>query len=316
MYKLLKGDCLEVMKDIPDGSIDLILCDPPYGTIKGQGNSPASKQHNYKNCEWDICIEPTILFKEYSRILRQNGKCILFSQEPYTSKLINNAIKSLPFSYRAIWLKNGCGNHLKVNKAMLCKFEDICIFQKINDDECKNELRIYFKKVLNYINKTKKEIIQTIGQKADHCFRINSSQYSLCTEETYRELIHKFNIDKMNGFLDYGKLKEINIKYESRFNLWENKKCKYNVLEYKKDNEKLHPTQKPVLLLEDLIKTFSNENDIVLDNCMGSGSTGVACINTNRNFIGIELDNNYFEIAKNRIEDVSNSKLQKEVKQC
>ena len=157
--------------------------------------------------------------------------------------------------------------------------------------------------------------MQIVGQKADHCFRLNSSQYSLCTEQTYQELIDVFGIDEMDDFKEYKELKPIqeayqeenrrNIteKYPAVFNLWQGDKSKSNVLEYKKDNDGYHPTQKPVALLEDLIQTYSNEGETVLDFTMGSGSTGVACVNTNRNFIGIELDDGYFNIAKKRIEE-------------
>jgi len=141
-----------------------------------------------------------------------------------------------------------------------------------------------------------------IGQSADHVFRFGSSQFALCTEKTYLELIKVFSIDKMQGFKDYSELKNIDKKYESTFNLWEGKKYKSNILKYKKDYDGLHPTQKPILLLEDLIKTFSNENNLVVDLTTGSGSTGVACQNTNRRFIGIEKDEKYFNIAKTRMQ--------------
>ena len=111
-----------------------------------------------------------------------------------------------------------------------------------------------------------------------------------------------FGIDKMDGFLPYSELEMLNEKYTATFNLWQGGKSKSNVLEYKKDNDGYHPTQKPVALLEDLIQTYSNEGNTVLDFTMGSGSTGVACVNTNRNFIGIELDEGYFNIATQRID--------------
>jgi site-specific DNA-methyltransferase (adenine-specific) len=149
----------------------------------------------------------------------------------------------------------------------------------------------------------KKAVIGEIGQKADHTLKTGSTQFGLCTESTYNELIQVFSIDKMQGFKTYEELREIDKKYDSTFNLWEGNKYKSNILKYKKDYTGLHPTQKPILLLEDLIKTFSNEGDLVVDLTMGSGSTGVACINTNRNFIGIEKDDKYFEIAKKRIEE-------------
>ena len=133
-----------------------------------------------------------------------------------------------------------------------------------------------------------------------------STQFSLCTEQTYNEIVSVFGIDKMDGFLPYSELARLNEKYTATFNLWQCGKSKSNVLEYKKDNDGYHPTQKPVALLEDLIQTYSNEGNTVLDFTMGSGSTGVACVNTSRNFIGFELDENYFNIAEKRIAEAVN----------
>ena len=310
-FELWRGDCLELMKNISDGSVDLVLTDPPYGTMKNFGKSEAAKEIGYKDCEWDDVIPIDKMFAEISRVLRQNGKAIIFGQEPFTSKLITSTIASIPLSYRAIWLKDSFGNKFMCNKAMVNRFEDICIFSKLGHDYCgENPLREYFAKVYEFIGKTKKEIMQIVGQRADHCFRLNSSQYSLCTEQTYQELIATFGIDKMKGFVEYAGLRktqdEYTQKYASVFNLWQGGKSKSNVLEYKKDNDGYHPTQKPVALLEDLIQTYSNEGNTVLDFTMGSGSTGVACVNTNRRFIGIELDDGYFNIAKKRIEEAVN----------
>ena len=319
--ELWHGDCLELMKDIPDGSVDLVLTDPPYGTMK----NAALDGWNNKTTEWDNEIDPTALFTELTRILRQNGKVVLFSQEPYTSRIITSAIPSLPFAYRAMWYKNVHANALIAKTAMVNRFEDICIFTKPHDAECTNELRDYFKKVLEfigaksckeinarlghrkaeycfYVTEGKRAVKDAIGGKADHTTRIGSSQFALCTEHTYDEIVSVFGIDKMEGFLPYDELARLNEKYTATFNLWQGGKSKSNVLEYKKDNDGYHPTQKPVALLEDLIQTYSNDGNTVLDFTMGSGSTGVACVNTNRRFIGIELDDGYFNIAKKRIE--------------
>ena len=307
-FELWHGDCLELMKKIPDGSVDLVLTDPPYGTMKG-----IDDKH-----EWDTAIEPVKIFEQISRILRQNGKAILFSQEPYTSRLITSTIPSLPFAYRAVWYKNVSGNSLMAKSAMVSRYEDICIFSKLGHDYCgENPLREYFAKVLDFIGVTScKEINARLGhRKAEHCFyvtgrRNGSTQFSLCTERTYQELIDVFGINKMQGFIEYAELRktqdEYTQKYASVFNLWQGGKSKSNVLEYKKDNDGYHPTQKPVALLEDLIQTYSNEGNTVLDFTAGSGSTGAACVNTNRRFIGIELDEGYFNIAKKRIEEAVN----------
>ena len=302
---LWQGDCLELMKKIPDGSVDLVLTDPPYGTMKGAALDGWKNQ----TTEWDTAIDPVKIFEQISRVLRQNGKAVLFSQEPYTSRLIISAIPSFPFAYRAMWYKNVHANALLAKSAMVSRYEDICIFTKPHDAECTNELRDYFKRVLEFIGaKSCKEINTRLGhRKAEHCFYVTgkgkgSTQFSLCTEQTYNEIVSVFGIDKMDGFLPYEELARLNEKYTATFNLWQGGKSKSNVLEYKKDNDGYHPTQKPVALLEDLIQTYSNEGNTVLDFTMGSGSTGVACVNTNRHFIGIELDEGYFDIAKERIE--------------
>ena len=300
-FELWHGDCLELMRNIPDGSVDLVLTDPPYGTMKGAALDGWKNQ----TTEWDTAIDPLKIFEQISRVLRPNGKAVLFSQEPYTSRLITSAIPSLPFAYRAMWYKNVHANALIAKTAMVNRFEDICIFTKPHDAENTNELRKYFCRVVDFCG-GKKTIIDKIGGKADHTTRVKSSQFALCTEQTYNEIVSVFGIDKMEGFLPYAELARLNEKYTATFNLWQGGKSKSNVLEYKKDNGGYHPTQKPVALLEDLIQTYSNDGDTVLDFTAGSGSTGVACVNTNRHFIGIELDEGYFNIAKKRIEAAAN----------
>ena len=158
--------------------------------------------------------------------------------------------------------------------------------------------------VMDYIGLNLKQINSKLGhRRAEHTFYINSTQYGLCTENTYNELIKVFSIDKMQGFKTYEELRVIDKKYDSTFNLWEGNKYKSNILKYKKDYDGYHPTQKPVLLLEDLIKTFSNEGDLVVDLTCGSGSTCLAALNTGRFFIGIEKEKKYVDIANKRIEE-------------
>lgn len=344
MVKLMQGDCLKSMKEIQDGSVDLVLTDPPYGTMKGIEKSKASKDIGYKPHDWDEVINIHDMFAECSRVLRPNGKCVLFGQEPYTSNIITSALPSLPFCYRAVWVKNQAANVLSCNKAMVKLFEDVCVFSKVSpkhDFNGKNPLREYFRDVLRfigaksakeinkklghrkaehcfYVTEGKREVKSKIGSKADHTTRISSSQFALCTEQTYNELIFVFGIDKMQGFKKYSYLLELETRYRnyiinkinqenpSTFNLWQGNKTKSNVLQYPKDKDGFHPTQKPVALLEDLIQTFSNEGNTVLDFTMGSGSTGVACVNTGRRFIGIELDPDYFAIAQKRIQEAEN----------
>lgn len=298
MIDLRHGDCLELMKDIESGSVDLILTDPPYGTVKG------AKFYDYcGGVQWDNVLDYNLMWSEINRVLRKNGKCILFSQEPFTSDLIKSSIPNVPFSYRNIWLKDNFANALLCKKAPVNFYEDICVFSKLHDTDELHPLRDYAKDVYNFIGLNKKQIIDKVGQRVDHFFRVDSTQFALCTEKTYNELVSIFGIDKMKGFKEFKELEEINSVFNSVFNLPKGAKYKSNVFEYKKDYDGFHPTQKPVALLEDLIKTYSNENNLVLDFTMGSGSTGVACQNTNRNFIGIERDDKYFEIAKKRIEE-------------
>jgi len=326
--QLILGDCLVESDKIKSGSVDLIFTDLPYGTIKDISNSDKI-HHGMKNkTEWDCIIDIDRFIIIADRILRKNGKMVLFAQEPFTTELITSAIPNLPFSYRAIWEKDHFANSLIAKKAMVNFYEDILIFSKKHDFEGLHPLRIYFKSVMEFIGLNlkqinskldhrraehtfyvtpKKVIIGKIGQKADHVTRVGSSQFSLCTESTYGELIEVFGIDKMDGFKPYEELKEIDnqfksTQFKSTFNLWQGKKYKSNILKYKKDYDGHHPTQKPILLLMDLIKTFSNEGDLVVDLTMGSGSTGVACKGTNRRFIGIEISPEYFKIAQQRIE--------------
>ena len=300
-FELWHGDCLELMKDIPDGSVDLVLTDPPYGTVKNLGKGKIAQENGYRDYGWDEIIDTQKMFQEISRVLRPNGKAILFSQEPYTSHIITSQIPPLPFCYRAVWVKNVFGNKFTCNKAMVNLFEDVCIFSKQAYDDLKiHPLRKYF------IDEKQKcgsvDFRKILGNgMASHYFT-SGTQFALPTRENFEKL-------QTTGCFtrDWDELKQIdeqfNERFRSVFNLWQGGKSKSNVLEYKKDNDGYHPTQKPVALLEDLIQTYSNEGNTVLDFTMGSGSTGVACVNTNRHFIGIELDEGYFNIAKKRIEE-------------
>ena len=304
--KLYKGDCLIEIDKIESGSVDLILTDLPYGTVKDLGNSDTIQQGMKGKTEWDSVINTDKIMEVANRILRKNGKMILTAQQPFTTELINKAIPNVPFNYSMIWEKDHFANALTAKKAPLNYYEDVLVFSKTHDTEAIHELRPYFKTVMDYIGLNLRQINTKLEhRRAEHTFYIDSTQYGLCTEKTYLELIDVFTIDKMQGFKEFTELKEIDNefknKFASTFNLWEGNKVKSNILKYKKDYTGHHPTQKPVLLLEDLIKTFSNENDLVVDLTMGSGSTGVACVNTKRNFIGIEMDDNYFDIATKRI---------------
>jgi site-specific DNA-methyltransferase (adenine-specific) len=227
------GDCLELMKDIPDKSIDMVLCDLPYGTT---------------TCKWDVVIPFEFLWGQYNRIVKDNGAIVLFSKQPFTTELIHSNLKN--FKYTLIWKKDNHDNPLMAKKRFLNITEDVNIFYK---KQC-----VYNPQGIIKVNKV--------------------------TKQGRGESLSQKNTRKTEYLQEYTNYPR-------------------NILEFKRDLPNVHPTQKPVALLEFLIKTYTNENDVVLDNCMGSGSTGVACVNTNRRFIGIELDKAYFEIAKNRIEN-------------
>ena len=301
--RLINGDCLEEMeKLIDDGvKVDLILTDPPYGTVKGLDLDGWNNQ----STGWDNQLPTKEMFDCCEKLLRMNGTCILFSQEPYTSYLRQFKPQNLPFIYPFYWLKDHFANPLVSKKAPVSYVEDLSVFRKKYDSDNTHPLRIYAQKLLSELDMTSKDIEKVLGhRRAEHFFYKNgSSQFSLCTEETYDELIEVFNIDKLPCFKSYDELEVINSKFKSKFKTNFNKtnrKYKSNVLEYSKSYNHYHPTEKPVPLLEDLIKTYTDEGDIVLDFTMGSGSTGVACQELNRNFIGIELDEGYFNIAKER----------------
>ena len=323
MIKLYKGDCLIESDKIESGSVDLILTDLPYGTVAGIGNNE-NIQHGMKGkTEWDSIIDTDKIMSIANRILRKNGKMILFAQQPFTNELINKAAVNVPFNYSMIWEKDHFANALTAKKAPLNYYEDILLFSKNHpkhDNTGNNPVRDYLiqeKKKTKLTNKQLNNLFSDYTNKKGNRDRSvlehywGKAQFTFPTKEIYENVLQPI------GFFDkpYSYIEEIGKPYRlmineqlnelapSTFNLWEGKKYKSNILKYKKDYNGYHPTQKPVLLLEDLIKTFSNENDLVVDLTMGSGSTGVACVNTNRNFIGIEQDEKYFNIAKNRINE-------------
>lgn len=301
-------DCLEGMKMIPDNSIDCIICDLPYGTMKGADINGWKRRGDM--CQWDEIIPTDKLFEQYARILKKAGACILFSQEPYTSHLRTFNPRNMDFCYPMIWKKDITGNPLNAKKAPMSMFEDINVFRRANplhDFDCAHPLRPYFAKVYEYIGKTKKELIDTFGTCVDHTFRFNSSQFSLCTEPTYNGLIEHYGIDKMDGFMDFASLREIDDsfevkkEYEPTFNLPEGKQSMSNILDFKKDTDTFHPTQKPLDLLRYLVLTYSNEGDTILDNTCGSGTTCVAAYKEHRHYIGFELNKEYYDKALQRI---------------
>ena len=232
MIDLKHGDCLELMKEIPDGSVDMVLTDPPYGTTA---------------CKWDSVIPFEPMWEQLKRIIKKNGAIVLFGSEPFSSALRMSNIKQ--YKYDWIWKKRAV-NFLNAKKQPLREVENILVFNSL----------VYNPQGLIYSPKVNK--------------RSNSTETN-----------GAHGLSNLSEYTNYPK----------------------NILEFKNERG-LHPTQKPVALLEYLIKTYTQDGETVLDFTMGSGSTGVACVNINRNFIGIERDDEYFEIADKRIKDAQCSK--------
>jgi len=296
--RLIRGDCRVQAENIRAGSADLVLTDPPYGTIRGADLD----RWDHTTTDWDMAIPPDELIGVARRLLRKKGKAVFFSQEPYTSELITSRPQDLPFSYRMVWEKDTFANSLIAKTAPVKEHEDLVVFTKEHDTNQTHPLREYFAAVFEYIDATKTEILDRVGGRADHTFRVESPQFSLCTRETYRQLINTFGIDEMDGFRPYDDLKKEDANFSNNvFNLPADEKYKSDVLEYAKPHTGEHPTQKPVPLLEDLIRTFTHEGDLVVDFTAGSGSTAVAAQNTGRQFVAIEKDPDYFETAVERV---------------
>lgn len=300
--RIIRGDCLAQAENIKAGSVDLILTDPPYGTVKGLEIDVWDEE----TTEWDTAIPPSGLFGVSRHLLRKNGKAAFFAQDPYTSELITSDITDLPFSYRMVWKKDTFANALLAKDAPVNEYEDIAVFTKEYDSNEMHPLREYFRRVFEFIGKQKSEIIKDVGERADHCFRFDSPQFSLCTGETYDILTDEYNLKDMPDFREYNELQNIDAEYNASvpnvFNLGPTEDYKSNVLEYSKPHKGHHPTQKPLALLEDIIETFTHEGDLVVDLCAGSGSTAVAAQNTGRRFVAIEKDREYFETACDRVE--------------
>lgn len=311
MIKLYLGDCLVENEKIKDGSVDLILTDLPYGTVGESMKDTTGKYKIINQSKWDNVINTDKIMQTANRILRKNGKMILFAQQPFTTELISKQIPNLPFNYSMFWNKMHFANCLGANKACVNYIEEVLIFTKKSpkhDFEGLHPLRDYFLSEKEKSELTDKEIKNILGNGMGGHYFTNGTQFCLPTFINYQKLQSTgyFNRDwqelkKIDSEYRTELMRSTNEKYPAVFNLWQGGKYKSNILEYKKDFNGFHPTQKPVPLLEDIIKTFSNENDLVVDLTMGSGSTGVASKNTNRNFIGIEMDKTYFEIAKKRI---------------
>ena len=304
--KIYNMDCLEGMRQIPDGSIDAVICDLPYGTMKTawKGLDEYDGRH-----QWDDIIPSGPLFEQYERVLRRNGTCILFSQEPYTMYLRTCEKMNLEFMYPMIWRKDTFGMALNAKHAPVSYFEDINVFRKKVTLAGNNPLRQYFAKMIPFLGVPKTAVVKKLGTRAQHCFNVEGNQFSLCTAQTYADLIEHYHIDKMEGFMPFEECKRIDREFKDGytdpdpvvFNLPEGESVLPNILDFAKDTDGFHPTQKPVALIRRLVLTYTNEGDTVLDNCMGSGTTAIACIKEKRHFIGFELSKEYFDKAQRRI---------------
>lgn len=244
---LYLGDCLDIMTNIQNKSVDCIVCDLPYGTTK---------------CKWDVIIPIDKLWEQYNRIIKDDGAIVLFGQEPFSSLM---RASNLPmYRYDWVWQKQKPSNFQLMNYQCGRVHENIMVFSKAKACYTSNHISMNY-----YPQKEKREKERTSNVKI---YGNNN-------------LLHEYK----NGTKD-------NIKtYKDRLPI--------SILKFNTEFKKVHPTQKPLALVEYLIKTYTKENDLVLDNCMGSGTTGIACKNLNRKFIGIELDKQYFDIAEKRIND-------------
>lgn len=256
MIDLRQGDCLELMKSIPDKSIDMILTDPPYGTT---------------DCKWDSVIPFDEMWKRLNSLIKDNGAIVLFGSEPFSSMLRMSNIKH--YKYDWIWRKNTSAGFIHAKNMPLKKHEIISVFSKgsMGHKSVLGKKRmVYYPQGLipkkTVYHRNKKNCVNVIGERPSQ------------------------KTDFISDFTNYP-ISIIETKEGSNNNFY-------------------HPTQKPVALLEYLIKTYTQEGETVLDFTMGSGSTGVACVNTNRNFIGIELDPNYYQIATERIAQAEKEKAE------
>ena len=247
---LMQGDCLERMKEIPDGSVDMVLTDPPYGTTA---------------CKWDSIIPLEPMWEQLKRVIKPNGAIVMTASQPFTTTLIASNMKM--FKYCWVWEKNRPTGAQHSKNRPMAKHEDVCVFSSAPMGH-----------------------LSLLGDKR----MIYNPQGVVSTGEVKKVKAKGFHGNHIGARPNQiGKEYIVTTGYPS------------TMLRFDKDGNHLHPTQKPVALMEYLIKTYTNEGETVLDFTMGSGSTGVACVNTSRNFIGIELDQGYFDIAKQRINEAA-----------
>ena len=264
MVELYQGDCLEQMNKIADHSVDLILCDLPYGTTDRKG---IKDKGDNRLLSWDTVIPLDKLWEQYKRVIKERGAIVLTADQPFTSQLILSNLNW--FKYEWIWKKKKTTGFLLANYRPMKQTEDIVVFSPAGAAAASRHggNMTYNPQGLIEKNVKKKNSAKRLGNflhNPEHMGKGN-------------KLLHE-------------------TEYEQKYTNYPSE-----IIEFGLDKDATHPTQKPVALMDYLIKTYSNENEVVLDNCMGSGTTGVSAIKCNRKFIGIEKDKNYFNLASERI---------------
>lgn len=317
MNNIYNIDYREFLKQLKDESIDFICIDPPYGKINGMKLSGQKK-----NVDWDINIDWKEMFVLFNEKIRKGGTIAVFGQQPTYSEMILSNIDD--FKYELIWEKNNAAQGFHANKMPMNYTENIAIFIKkggertYNNPNDKAEVdkeeyfsRWYAQQLLWKIGETRRNIHATLGhRKLEFFFHFVGSHFGIPTEETYNQLIDVYKIDKYDFFISYEELKE---KFSKEKDAGKNKHkldssiyngTFKNILKIDKDYKPyLHPTQKPILLMELLVKTFTNEGDLVVDCFAGSGSTLKAAKNLNRKYVGSELDEGFYKISLDRLKD-------------
>jgi len=325
--QLFNDDCFNIFPTLEDKSINLFILDLPYGQTA---------------CHWDSVIDLDEMWKHIKRIMKPNALIVFFCTAKFGNTLINANPKW--FKYDLIWKKSRKVGFLSANKMPLRQHENIYVFDNTITDDIdlsrNKDLREYAEKVYKFIGKGLKAINKKLGhRRVEHFFYFKSSQFGLCTNETYNQLIKEYNIDEMEEFLDY-EILEVLWEGNPTYNPQKTEGTPYKngaipnsnnvygtarekgtvtktdrhptsiipeyegdtILVYKNPHKTIHRTQKPVELLEWLIKTYSNEGDTVMDFTMGSGTCAISCMNTQRKFIGVEMDKEIYDLAFDRIE--------------
>lgn len=306
--KLMLGDCLELMKATPDGSVDAVIVDLPYFEIVNQSWDKQWKDRA-AYIEWVVSLA-----REWKRITKDNSSIFLFADEKTEAYIQVRLDEMFLLLNKIVWYKT---NNLPQKNAHLLRtfapMTERALFYTTQYDSTGWEsvkldmnnfmpLREYFRDFQNALGMSKKKIVELVGQKADHAFRWDSTQWDLPTEETYRELIA---LNPNHGFVprDYESLRR---DYESLRRPFNADSKTFDVIEWAiigGDDNTEHPTTKPLALMQRIVSVITNAGQTVLDCCMGSGTTGVACVKLGRNFIGIEISPAYFAIAEKRIAD-------------